>query len=522
VSKIFDNGASLREKLLKGVNTVADNVASTMGPRGRNVILYRKDKSPVITKDGVTVARFIDLDDPIENAGAQVLKQAASQTNTNAGDGTTTAAVLAREIYRNSLKYISAGSSPVELKRGMDLAVTAIVENLEEMATPITSQKDIQHIAKISANGDEVIGNLIGMAVDSVGKDGSITVEEARSLETSLDVVEGFRFDSGYAATAFITNERKGICKYEDCLVVVTDEKIEFVENMLPILEIAARESRPLLIIAEEIEGQALAALIMNSMRGTMRIVAVKAPRYGEERRNLLKDLALSVNASLISRESSVRLRDAKLNHFGLAKSVYIEKGMTTIISGECEVDEIDQRIDALKEELKQTANLHECEKIQERITRLASGVAILRVGAPTEIEMLEKKHRIEDALEAVKSAQEEGIVPGGGVALLRAAEKIRVSAKNEDQKFGVKIIKESIQAPMRQMAENTGESADLVVATVLKSPANKGWDFVDGKVVDMVKRGIVDPVKVTRCALQNAASVSSTLLTTNYAIIEG
>ena len=521
MSRRYESGTNLQQKILKGVNLLADNVASTLGPRGRNVILHHPEQNPVITKDGVTVAKFVKFEDPFENVGAQIIKQAAAQTNEEAGDGTTTSVVLARAILKETQKYLMAGSAPTELKKGMDKAVAAIVKNLKEMATPIMSVDDIAHIARISANNDEVIGSLIAKAVDLAGKDGAITVEEARSLETSLDIAEGFRFDSGYLATAFITDEKRGLVKYDDALFLVTDEKIDSIENMMPALEIAARESRPFVIVAENIEGQALAALIMNAMRGTLRIVAVKAPRYGEERRNILKDLALSVGATFITRQNNLKLRDVKLTHFGKAKTFECSKTFTTIVGGSGNLAGVEKRIDLLKAELSQTESLHECERIQERITRLASGIAIIRVGAATEIEMIEKKHRVQDALEAVKSAQLEGIVPGGGVALLRASKDIKVKTANEDQKLGVQIILEAVKAPLIQMSLNAGESPDIIVSRVKNKKGTIGFDFIENKLIDLVEKGIIDPVKVTRCALQNAVSVSSTLITTNYAIIE-
>ena len=521
MSRQYESGPGLQQKILKGVNLLADNVASTLGPRGRNVILHHPEQNPVITKDGVTVAKFIQLEDPFENVGAQIIKQAADQTNTEAGDGTTTSVVLARAILKEAQKYLMAGAAPIELKRGMDKAVTAIVENLKEMATPIMSVDDIAHVAKISANNDEVIGNLIAKAVDLAGKDGAITIEEARSQETSLDIAEGFRFDSGYLATAFITDEKRGLVKYDDALFLVTDEKVESVEDMMPALEIAARESRPFVIIAENIEGQALAALIMNAMRGTLRVVAVKAPRYGEERRNILKDLALSVGATFVTRQNNLRLRDVKLTHFGKATTFECSKAFTTIVGGNGNLSEVERQIDLLKAELSQTESLHECERIQERITRLASGIAIIRVGAATEIEMIEKKHRVEDALEAVKSAQLEGIVPGGGIALLRASKNIKIKTANDDQKLGVQVILEAVKAPLIQMSLNAGESPDIIISKVKNKGKTIGFDFVENKLTDLIEKGIIDPVKVTRCALQNAASVSSTLITTNYAIIE-
>ena len=521
MSKKYTSNNLLREKVLKGANVLADNVASTLGPRGRNVLLHKPGAKPLITKDGVTVAKFVDLSDPFENAAAQIIKQASAQTNSDAGDGTTTATVLAREVLVQSQKYLAAGVSPVELKRGMDKAVAAIVKNLKEMATPVTSEEDIAHVATISANGDETIGSLISTAIDRVGKDGAISIEDSRSTETVLDLVEGFRFDSGYISNQFITDDRRGVAKHDDVLILVTDNNVEFVEDLLPILEVVAREARPLLIVAENIEGQALAALIMNAVRGTMRVVAVKAPRYGQERRNILSDLATSVGATFVSRDSGLRLKDAKLENLGRAKSIEIYKNATTIVDGAGDIDETDKRIETLKAELEQTDSLSECERIQERITRLASGVGIIRVGGSTEVEMVEKKHRIEDALEAVMSAKSEGIVPGGGTALLQAAKNLEVDCDNDDQELGVKILLDVVRAPMKQMALNAGESPDLIVNTVESSEPNFGWNFATGELVDMLATGIIDPVKVTRVALQNAVSASSTLLTTNYAIIQ-
>ena len=376
MSRQYESGTNLQQKILKGVTILADNVATTLGPRGRNVILHQQGRNPIITKDGVTVAKFIELEDPFENVGAEIIKQAASRTNAETGDGTTTSTILSRAILMQAQKYLMAGSTPDELKRGMDKATQAIIENLKLLAQPIMSQKEIAHIAKISANNDDVIGKLIAKAVDLAGKDGAITIEEARSTETSLDLVEGFRFDSGYLASAFVTDEKRGVVRHENPLIMITDEKIDSVEDMMPSLEIASRENRPFIIIAESIEGQALAALIMNSVRGTLRVAGIKAPRYGEERRNILNDLALSVDATFITRQNNIRLKDVKLNHFGRAKSIESSKGLTTIVGGAGNLKKIEKRIDLLKAEIKETDSLSECEKIQERITRLASGIA--------------------------------------------------------------------------------------------------------------------------------------------------
>jgi len=509
----------LSSKIAAGVDKLADNVASTLGPRGRNVILKKAGSTPIATKDGVTVAEFVELEDPFEDVGAQIVKQASRMTNAEAGDGTTTATVLARAIYSNARRHIASGHSPIEIKRGIDRCVEEAVENIEKIAVPISSIEDIRHIARISANNDSEIGDLIAKAVESVGKDGSITVEEARSLKTSLDLVEGFRFDSGYSSNSFITDERRGAVVYEDCFVLVADAKIDKVDDILPVLEVVAREGRPLIIVASEVEGQALAALIMNTMRGTMKVAAVKAPRYGEERRNIMKDLCLSTGSSYVTKSSGLKLREVKLSDLGQAKKIDITKSVTTIVGGKGDYEEVDKRIESLKVELAQTESSHECERIQERITRLASGIAVIRVGAATEVEMIEKRHRIEDALEAVKAARDEGIVPGGGTALIRCVPK-KPNGGYKDASS--EIVWSAVCEPLKQMASNAGCSPDVVLENVRKVKGNKGWDFTTSKIVDMIGQGIIDPAKVTRCALQNAASVAGALITSGYAIVEG
>ena len=520
--KVYESNEALHQKILEGVNILTDNVASTLGPKGRNVILHQKDRNPIITKDGVTVANFVEFDDPVKNLGAQIIKQASQETNNSAGDGTTTATVLTRSILRNAQKYISSGVPPGEIKKGIDLAVNLICEGLSQMAKPISSEEDIQHIAALSANGDESIGKMIATAVDSIGKDGTITVEEGRSVDTVLDIIEGFRFDSGFAAAAFVTDERKSAVKHRNVLMLVTDCALESVEQMLPSLEIAARSGRPLIVVADTIEGQALAALIMNCVRGTMKVVGIKGPRYGEERRNILSDLAVSVGATFITRDSDIKLEDIKLEHLGRAESIEVLKRSTTIIGGAGDLKAIDDRIDTLKENIRQTDDLHECEYLQERMVRLASGVAVIRVGAATEIEMTEKKHRVEDALEAVRSAQLEGVVAGGGVALIRSAQKLkRFKTPNSLQDAGVNIVLDAVREPLRQMARNAGESADVIVANVEKKKGTRGYNFATGKMADLIEEGIIDPVKVTTTALRNAASVAGILLTTNHAIVE-
>ena len=519
--KKYNEGQTLNQKILKGVNVLADNVATTLGPRGRNVALYHKEQgTPVITKDGVTIAKFIELEDSFENLGAQVIKQAAEQTVTDAGDGTTTATVLAREILRESQKYLTAGVSPVELKRGIDKAVDIILERLTSMSRPIQTVEDIQHIATISANNDKSIGQLISTAIDKAGKDGSVLVEEARSMNTSLDLIEGFRFDSGYMSNTFITDQRNASVNYDNPIILITDEKIEHVEQIMPTLETAARDNRPLLIVSNDIEGQALAALIANAVRGTMKICAVKAPKYGEERRNIMKDLCTSTGATFITRENSLTLRDVKLTHFGQCNKINITKTWSTIIGGKGKTSEVDETIETIKAQIRQTDNMAECERLQERITRLASGVAVIKVGAQTEVEMIEKRHRIDDALEAVRSAQQEGIVPGGGVALLRATNDLFVETDNEEQSLGAQVVIKACEAPLRQMAINAGESADIIVSNVKNEPDDRGYDFLDRSMVSTYEVGIIDPSKVTKCALKNAASAAGTLLTTSHAIV--
>ena len=519
----YDSKTTLREKILNGVNTLADNVATTLGPKGRNVILQEKGKPPFITKDGVTVARFVHLEDHFENAAAQIIKQAAIETNTHAGDGTTTATVLSRDILRQAQGYLAAGSSPVELKRGLDRAAKVAIEHLREAATPIKTIADVEHIATISANNDKFVGKLIATAVDKVGNDGSITIEDSRTMETYVDIMEGFRFDSGYVANAFVTDERRATMNYNNPLILVTDYKIDMVDDILPVLELVARESRPLVIVGDDFEGQALAALIMNTMRGTMKVAAIKAPRYGQERRDILSDLALSTGATMVSRASGMKLRDVKLHDLGTAKTIESTKTTTTIVGGKADYEGIETRIEGLRNEIENTESMQICTAIQERITRLSSGVGVVYVGAPTQVEMVEKKHRIEDALEAVKSAQIDGIVPGGGTALLRTSIAIQnnVEVDNEDQQRGVDILLRAMHGPIRQMAINSGLSADLIIEQVSSDPAPMGCNFRTHEKTNLLKAGIVDPVKVTTTALQNAVSAAGTLITTNFAIIQ-
>ena len=523
MSRAYDDNESLQHKIITGANILADNVASTLGPRGRNVLLQEKGKNPFITKGGVTVAAFVALDDPFENAGAQIIRQAAIETNNGAGDGTTTSTVLARSILSEAQRFIASGVSPVELQRGIDAAVREVVQNLKEMSIPVNSLEDIEHIASISANNDKTIGKLISMAFDRVGNDGSITIEESNSVETALDITEGFSFNSGYSASAFVTDERRAVMHHDEPLILVTDHRISSVDQILPVLEIAAREGRPLIFVAEEIEGQALAAMIMNAMRGTMKVAAIKAPGYGQERRNLLSDLSLSVGANFISRESGRKLHETKMIDFGTSKFVESTNSGTIFVGGTADLEQIQTQIESLKSQIETSDSIDECEIIQRRITRLASGVAVIKVGGSTEVEMTERKHRIEDALEAVKAAQDEGIVSGGGTALLRASQKIIIATEDghHDQVNGAIIVKNACYAPIKQMAENAGLSPDIIVDKVLNSDHECGWNFRTNKLANLANDGVIDPVKVTVTALQNAASCAGTLITTNYGIIQ-
>lgn len=516
----LSHGTDLRNKILEGVNTLTDYVATTLGPKGQNVLIHQPGRDPFVTKDGVTVAENVSFEDPHQNAGAQIVKQVSAMTNAEAGDGTTTSTVLAREILYQAHKHITSGVSPIELKRGLDLCLDEAVSKIETMATPISSEEDVKHIATISANNDPTIGELISTAVDKVGKNGAITIESGRSLETSLDLVEGFRFDSGYAASAFITDERRGTCTFENPMFLVTDEKIDQVNQILPALEIAAREGRPFVIVAEEVEGQALAALIMNTIRGSMKVAAVKAPRYGEERRAIMSDLALATGAKFFQRSLGNRLAEVSLTDFGQAAKVEVTKGLTTVIDGEGDYEKIDETIDRLKEDIKSTEDLRQAERIQDRITRLSSGVAIIRVGASSEVEMIEKKHRIEDALEAVKSAQQEGILPGGGMSLLKISNAIAPNFETSDQSLSLAIFKSALQAPFKTMATNAGFSPDVTLWNAQSCEGSDGYNFMTGEKVDLLREGIIDPAKVTRCAIKNAVSVAGTLLLTNHSIV--
>jgi len=521
MAKRFSHYAVLEDKVMTGVDLLADYVAATLGPGGRNVILKNKDRTPIVTKDGVTVANFVELEDPFEDAAAKIVQQASNRTNVECGDGTTTTVVLARELLKNSRKHIHTGHYPTEIKRGMDCAVQTVTDYLKENAKPVNSLEDIEHIATISANNDSTIGKLVASAVDMAGRNGAVTIEDARSQETTLEVVEGFIFDSGFASNQFVNNDRQQTCKFEDSLLFITDHKLEFVEPVLPVLELAARENKPLTIVADEIEGQLLAALIMNTVRGSMKVVAIKAPRYGEERRAILSDLAVATGGTFWTRESGKSFKDFKLSDFGRAKTIETSKVATTVVGGKGKGEDINERIETIQKLIDETSDMYECERLQQRITRLASGISIIRVGASSEVELIEKKHRIEDALEAIRSAQAEGIHEGGGMALVRAAGRVRMPNNlSEAQKVGFEIVMQSLTAPFRQMCFNCDVSFDVLLDKVSKKK-ELGYNFRTGKMVNMFDEGIIDPVKVTCSALKNSVSVVSTLITTNHAIVE-
>ena len=526
MNKLFSNGSKLNQKLLEGIGVLADNVASTMGPRGRTVIIHEKGKNPFTTKDGVTVSKSIVLSDPEQNVAVQIMKQAAEETANMAGDGTTTSIVLARSILVESQKYLAAGVSPIELKRGIDKVVSSIVAILASNANPVTKLEDVKNIATISANNDVKIGELLSQAIDLVGKDGSVSIREGKSLQTTMEIVEGFRFNGGIAAGQFITNERLVVMKHEKPLFLITDEKIEDVQQLMPSLELAARAKRPLIVIADDIFGEALAALIVNAVRGSMKVAAIKAPSYGNDRHRILQDLSIAVGATFISTQTGKTLLEVQLKDFGNAKTIESNKLWTTIVGGEGDAEAISNRIQSLREEFKITEDMSECEKIQERIQRLSSGIAIIHVGGITEVEMIETKHRIEDALEAVRSAQAEGIIDGGGVALIKAFTKLKeknIDFDNDDQTIAFSVLSAVVEAPLRQMLKNADEPADVIVNKVKSKCKHKciGYNIVTRKYCNLIQNGVIDPVKVTRIALQNAASVATTLITTNYAIID-
>ena len=512
-----------REKLLRGVDILANAVKVTLGPKGRNVVIEKSFGAPRITKDGVTVAKEIELEDKFENLGAQLVREVASKTNDLAGDGTTTATVLAQAIVKEGAKAVAAGMNPMDLKRGIDLAVDAIVKDLAANAKKVTSNDEIAQVGTISANGDAEIGKFLAEAMQRVGNEGVITVEEAKTAETELDVVEGMQFDRGYLSPYFITNAEKMVAEMEDPYILIFEKKLSGLQPILPVLEAVVQSGKPLVIVAEDVEGEALATLVVNKLRGGLKVAAVKAPGFGDRRKAMLQDIAILTGGQAISEDLGIKLENVNLSMLGRAKKVVIEKENTTIVDGNGEKSEIEARVAQIKAQIEETTSDYDREKLQERLAKLAGGVAVIRVGGVTEIEVKEKKDRVDDALHATRAAVEEGVLPGGGVALLRAVKALNgIKVDNADQKTGVEIVRKAIQAPARQIAQNAGDDGSVVVGKVLENTDYAfGYDAQNGAYVDMVKAGIIDPAKVVRTALQDAASVSSLLITTEALVAE-
>ena len=510
-----------RAKTLKGVNMLADVVRVTLGPKGRNVLLEKSFGPPLVTKDGVTVAREVELKDRFENIGAQMLKEVASKTNDVAGDGTTTAIVLAQAIYREGCKVVSSGASPVDVKRGIDRAVVRAVEELKAMSKPTGDRKEIAQVGTISANGDESIGNLIADAMDKVGKEGVITVEEAKSTETSLEIVEGMQFDRGYLSPYFVTDPEKMNVVLEDAYLLFHEKKISGMKDMLPLLEKVAQSGKPILILAEDLEGESLATLVVNKLRGSLKCAAVKAPGFGDRRKAMLEDMAVLTGGKIVAQELGNKLDNVGLEDLGTCKRVIIDKDHTTLIDGGGSSEDLEGRVRQIRAQIDETTSDYDREKLQERLAKLAGGVAVLRVGAATETEMKERKARVEDALNATKAAIEEGVVPGGGVPLIRIISKVDALEVEEEQKVGVRIIKRALEEPLRRIAQNAGWEGSLVVEKVKEGQGAFGFDAAAEQYKDLTKAGIIDPTKVVRCALQNAASLGSLLLTTGALIAE-
>ena len=517
---IFDEQA--RQAILRGVQKLSKAVVATLGPKGRNVVIDKKFGSPTITKDGVTVAKEIELEDPYENMGAQMVREVASKTSDTAGDGTTTATVLAESIYREGLKFVTAGANPIGIQRGINKAVEAAVSHLDKITKKVKDKDEIRQVAAVSANWDFEIADKIAEAMDKVGKDGTITVEEAKSIETTLEVVEGMQFDKGYLSPYFVTNAETMEVKLEEAYILNYEKKISSLKDLLPLLEKAARSGKPLLIIAEEVEGEALATLVVNKLRGTLNVCAVKAPGFGDRRKAMMEDIAVLTGGKFISEDLGIKLESIELTDLGRAKSIVIDKENTTIVEGSGKSSDIQGRVNQIRRQIEETTSDYDREKLQERLAKLAGGVAVINVGAATETEMKEKKARVEDALHATRAAVEEGIVAGGGVALLRCLPAIEaVKTANEDEQIGVGIIKRSVESPLRALAINAGVEGSVIVEAVKKSKGNEGYNVATGEYEDLVKAGIVDPKKVTRSALQNAASIAGLLLTTECLITD-
>ena len=515
-------GDDARVRIVRGVDILANAVKSTLGPKGRNVVLERSFGAPTVTKDGVSVAKEIELKDKFENIGAQLVKEVASKTSDSAGDGTTTATVLAQSIVKEGLKYVAAGINPMDLKRGIDKAVIAAVAELKKLSKPCTTTKEIAQVGSISANSDASIGQIIADAMDKVGKEGVITVEDGKSLDNELDVVEGMQFDRGYLSPYFINNPEKQVSALDDPYVLIFDKKISNIRDLLPVLEQVAKSSRPLLIVAEDVDGEALATLVVNNIRGILKTTAVKAPGFGDRRKAMLEDIAVLTGGNVISEEVGLSLEKATLDDLGQAKRIEVGKENTTIIDGAGDHASIEARVKQIRAQIEEASSDYDREKLQERVAKLAGGVAVIRVGASTEVEMKEKKARVEDALHATRAAVEEGIVPGGGVALIRARAAVSlVKGDNADQDAGIKLILRAIESPLRTIVENAGEEASVVVEKVANGTGNYGYNAATGEYGDLVEQGVLDPTKVTRTALQNAASVASLLLTTEVAVAE-
>ncbi|MFZ0710101.1 MAG: chaperonin GroEL [Terrimicrobiaceae bacterium] len=515
----FDESA--RHSLLRGIEKLAKAVKATLGPSGRNVILDKKFGSPTITKDGVTVAKEIELEDSYENMGAQLVREVASKTSDIAGDGTTTATVLAEAIYREGLKNVTAGANPTSLQRGIGKAVEAIVAELAKISKKVKDSSEIAQVATVSANWDTTIGQIIADAMDKVGKDGTITVEEAKSIETTLDVVEGMQFDKGYLSPYFVTNAENLEALLENAYILIHEKKISSLKDMLPLLEKVAKAGKPLLIIAEDVEGEALATLVVNKLRGTLQVAAVKAPGFGDRRKAMLEDIAVLTGGRLITEDLGIKLESINLDDLGRAKRIVIDKENTTIIEGEGKGADIQGRVNQIRRQIEETTSDYDREKLQERLAKLAGGVAVINVGAATETEMKEKKARVEDALHATRAAVEEGIVPGGGVAFIRAQKALDSVAIEGDEKIGLEIVRRAIEQPLRTLADNAGKEGALIVQEVKKRKGNEGYNVATDQYEDLVKAGVVDPTKVTRSALQNAASISGLLLTTEALVTE-
>ena len=510
-----------RSRMVNGVNLLANAVRVTLGPKGRNVVLERSFGAPTVTKDGVSVAKEVELKDKFENMGAQMVKEVASKTSDAAGDGTTTATVLAQAVVREGMKYVAAGMNPMDLKRGIDKAVLALTSELKKISKPCTTSKEIAQVGSISANSDEEIGRIISESMEKVGKEGVITVEDGKSLENELDIVEGMQFDRGYLSPYFINNPDKQVAVLDDPFVLLHDKKVSNIRELLPVLEQVAKAGKPLLIIAEEVEGEALATLVVNNIRGILKTVAVKAPGFGDRRKAMLEDMAILTGGTVISEETGMSLEKATLQDLGRAKRIEVAKENTTIIDGAGDTKAIEARVKAIRAQIEEATSDYDREKLQERVAKLAGGVAVIRVGAATEVEMKEKKARVEDALHATRAAVEEGIVAGGGVALLRARASIKVKGDNGDQEAGIKIVLRAIEEPLRQIVSNAGDEPSVVVAKVLEGKGNFGYNAANATYGDMLDMGVVDPTKVTRTALQNAASVAGLMLTTEAMVAE-